>query len=237
MNGCGVGGPLLGGYVLDALEPKEMDEMRRHIDDCASCRAEVGDLSGLPTLLNLIEPADVPPPTLTPEVEERVLDRFARERRREPKRRRRPGFLTPRRIAALGVACAAALALALALVWPAGDHGNQSYASAQLQPTAGGSSASGKAYAREVMAGTRVSLWARHLPSRSGVVYELWCVRANGRWVSGGTFRPRQDGGAYAELTAAVRPGDYHVMIVTRRAEGAPEGSHGTTVMRGSLRY
>ena len=37
--------------------------------------------------------------------------------------------------------------------------------------------------------------------------------------------------------TIAVRPGDYHVMIVTRRAEGAPEGVHGTTVMRGTLRY
>jgi len=178
----------------------------------------------------------VPPPSLAPEVEEQVLDRFARERRREPRRRRRR-FMTPRRIAALGVACAAALALGLALVWPAGDNGNQSYASALLQPTGGSSTASGKAYAREVMAGTSVSLWARHLPARSGVVYELWCVRANGRWVSGGTFRAREDGRAYAELTAAVRPGDYHVMIVTRRAEGAPEGSHGTTVMRGSLRY
>jgi anti-sigma-K factor RskA len=236
VNGCGVGGPLLGGYVLDALEPKEMDEMRGHLDACAACRAEVRDLSGLPTLLNLIEPADVPPPTLSPEVEEQVLDRFALERPRQRERRRRR-FLTPRRIVALGVACAAALALALALVWPAGDNGNQSYASAQLRPTTRSSAASGKAYAREVMAGTRVSLWARHLPTRSGVVYELWCVRANGRWVSGGTFRPRQDGRAYAELTAAVRPGDYHVMIVTRRAEGAPEGAHGTTVMRGKLRY
>jgi anti-sigma-K factor RskA len=236
MNGCGVGGPLLGGYVLEALEPKEMGEMRRHLEGCASCRAEVHDLSGLPTLLNMIEPADVPPPALAPEVEEQVLDRFARERPRQ--RRRRPRrFLTPRRIAALGVACAAALALALALVWPAGDNGNQSYASALLKPAGASSTATGKAYASEVVAGTRVSLWARHLPARSGAVYELWCVRANGRWVSGGTFRSRQDGKAYAELTAAVSPGDYHVMIVTRRAEGAPEGAHGTTVMRGELRY
>jgi anti-sigma-K factor RskA len=236
MNGCGVGGPLLGGYVLQALEPKEMEDMRRHLGECGSCRAEVSDLSGLPTLLNMIEPADVPPPALAPEVEEQVLDQFARERPRE--RRRRPRrFLTPRRIAALGVACAAALALALALVWPAGESGNQSYASALLAPTRTGSAVGGKAYAREVSEGTRVNLWARHLPTRSGVVYELWCVRANGRWVSGGTFRPRQDGRAYAELTAAVQPGDYHVMIVTRHAEGAPEGAHGTTVMRGELRY
>jgi predicted anti-sigma-YlaC factor YlaD len=237
MNGCGVGGPLLGGYVLDALEPREMEQMRRHLDECAACRGEVGDMSGLPGLLSLIEPADVPPPALAPEVEEQVLDRFAQERRRERPRRRRRAFLTPRRIAALGVACAAALALALALVWPAGDNGNQSYASALLKPARTGATASGKAYASQVMAGTRVTLWARHLPARSGVVYELWCVRANGRWVSGGTFRPRHDGRAYAELTAAVRPGDYHVMIVTRHAEGAPEGAHGATVMRGQLRY
>ena len=61
------------------------------------------------------------------------------------------------------------VSIVAALVWPAGDNGNQSYASAQLKPTGTRSSASGKAYAREVMAGTRVSLWARHLPTRGGI--------------------------------------------------------------------
>jgi hypothetical protein len=62
-------------------------------------------------------------------------------------------------------------------------------------------------------------------------------VRGNGRWVSGGTFRADPDGSTEASLTAAVRPGDYHVMVVTRRRPDAPESSRGTAVLRGRLAY
>jgi hypothetical protein len=64
-------------------------------------------------------------------------------------------------------------------------------------------------------------------------MYELWCVRSDGRWVSGGTFRAASDGRAEAELTAAVRPGDYHSMVVTRHRDG----KHGPTLLRGDLHY
>jgi hypothetical protein len=65
-------------------------------------------------------------------------------------------------------------------------------------------------------------------------MYELWCIRADGHWVSGGTFRAANDGRAEAVLTAAVRPGDYHVMVVTRHTG---EGKHGPALLRGRLRY
>jgi hypothetical protein len=231
VNDC-AGAPLTGGYVLDALEPGEMDEMRRHVADCPRCGSEVRELEGLPGLLDQIGLADVPPPALAPEVEERVLDRFARERPRG-KRARRP-LLTPRRIAALGAACVAALVAALVLVWPSGDDGNRSYARARLAPPADASTrAIAVAYAWDVPAGTRVRLWARRLAARRGDVYELWCVRADGRWVSGGTFQPGDDGRAEAVLTAAVRPGDYHVMVVTRHRGGMP----GPALLRGRLHY
>jgi len=64
-------------------------------------------------------------------------------------------------------------------------------------------------------------------------MYELWCVRGDGRWVSGGTFRTAASGRAEAMLTAAVRPGDYHVMVVTRHIDG----EHGPALLRGELRY
>jgi anti-sigma-K factor RskA len=235
VTGCPRLDELVGGYVLGALEQAEMDQMRRHIAECPRCGREVHGLASLPVLLDHIEPADVPPPTPPPRVEEEVLDRFVRERARHRRRRRRP-VLTTRRIAALAGVCAAALALALALVWPSGDDG-RSYARARLAPPAGASAATATAYASDVQAGTRVSLRARDLPARKGMVYELWCVRRDGSWVSGGTFRAGRDGRAQAELTAAVNPGDYHLMVVTRRDGAAPEGQHGVTVLRGRLKY
>ena len=57
---------LLGGYVLGSLEPAEMDEMRAHVATCPHCGPESKALAALPPLLDQIEPADVPPPTLAP---------------------------------------------------------------------------------------------------------------------------------------------------------------------------
>jgi hypothetical protein len=78
-----------------------------------------------------------------------------------------------------------------------------------------------------------VDLWAQGLPVRSGMTYELWCVRTDGRWVNGGSFQPRRDGYANATLTAAVMPGDYHLVVVSRGGAGKRAGE----VLRGTLRY
>ena len=91
MSGCPTHGALLGGYVLGALEPAEMEAMRLHLEGCPQCAREERKLAGLPTLLDTIEPGDVPPPQLSPELEELVLDRFARERARPSGRACRAG--------------------------------------------------------------------------------------------------------------------------------------------------
>jgi anti-sigma-K factor RskA len=232
VSGCSTHGGLLGGYVLGSLEPAEMDEMRRHVADCPDCGPEARELASLPSLLDRIEPSDVPPPTLSPGVEEAVLDRFARERRRAPKPRRRR--LTVPRLAALGAAVAAAVVLAVVLI--GGEEATSpAYATASLEPVAPSSSAEGKAYVSEVPAGTRVRLRAGGL--RDGRMYELWCVREDGRWVSGGTFRVDRRGRARVSLTSAARPGDYEVMLVTRRSERKREGERGEHVLRGRVEY
>ncbi|MGH2741924.1 MAG: anti-sigma factor family protein, partial [Gammaproteobacteria bacterium] len=131
MSDCPTHGPLLGGYVLGALDPDEMEEMRRHLAGCPHCGPEARRLAALPGLLDRIVPADVPPPSLSPQVEEAVLDRFARERRDGAASRRR----RPRRRVRFGrrpIAIAAALAavvLALALLLPLeGGDGEPAYA-------------------------------------------------------------------------------------------------------------
>ena len=227
MSACPTHGDLLGGYLLGSLEPAEMEEMRVHVAGCPHCWPDARALGPLPGLLDQIELADVPPPSPSPTIEEAVLDRFARERRRPAQRRRR---LPLRRLAALGAACAATVVIAL-VVLGEDEQESHAYASAKLAPLAAGSTARATAWAEDVPAGTRVRLRARGLPAQS--MYELWCVRGDGRWVSGGTFRAAGDGQADAVLTAAVRPGDYHVMVVTRHRGGMP----GPALLRGRLRY
>jgi anti-sigma-K factor RskA len=244
MSGCPTYGPLIGGYALGALEPEEMEEMRRHVAVCPQCGPEAHRLEELPWLLDRIAPADVPPPTLSPQVEEAVLDRFARERREEGaggasgrqagRSTHRPALLGGRPLA-VAAACLIALVVALALVLPGGDEdGTAAYATVSLDPRAGGAGAA-TAWLDEVPAGTRIRLETRGLPANAQ--YEVWCIATDGRWVSGGTFRADRDGRVEAELTAGVRPGDYHRMVVTRRPKGAGEAERGQAVLGGELRY
>ncbi len=232
MSHCASHGELVGGYVLGALEPAEMEEMRSHVAGCHSCGTEVRRMAALPALLDTVQPGDVPPPTASPEVEEAILDRFAREHRPHP--------ATPRRrrlaVAAAALTVAVAAAVVALLVLPLGDDREASaYASARLAPVDARSTARATAYVDAVSAGTRVTLGARGLAAK-GAAYELWCVRANGEWVSGGTFRSRSDGRARAQLTAAVKPGDYHVIVITR-ARSSRDSARGDALLRGELRY
>jgi hypothetical protein len=221
MSGCRAHGDSVGPYVLGALEPAEMDAMRRHLDECAVCAAEERALAGLPALLDSTH-ADEEIATVSPQLEDAVLDRFVRERSaaRRPSRR-----------VALPALAAAAAAVVLALVLFLPSESDPAYAHADLWSMPAGGGAAGSADVSEVPAGTHMELRAEHLERG---VYEVWCVRTDGRWISGGSFQARSDGSAAAELTAAVRPGDYHVLVVTRRSVA---GKRGHEVMRGKLAY
>lgn len=235
MSRCQSHGELVGGFVLGALEPAEMEEMRNHVASCPACGREARAMGGLPALLDQIEPSDIPPPALSPDVEEAVLDRFAREGPKPaaaPRRRRRLAAMA----GALALVAVAVVAIFTALASD-DEPGDRAYATATLAPPAQGTAARATAYVDAVPAGTRVRLWARGLDGSRTAVYELWCVRSDGGWVSGGTFRAGADGAARAELTAAVKPGDYHRMVVTRRSGAAPERARGTPVLQGDLRY
>src|SRR5437763_793206 len=104
----------LGAYVLGALEPGETDRIRAHLAGCPDCAAAYAELEGLPRLLDLAVVAGAgEEDPLPPAIEERVLDRFARERFPEPRPRRR---WRPRLALSVGGALAgAAAAVALML--------------------------------------------------------------------------------------------------------------------------
>jgi hypothetical protein len=224
VTGCREYGDLIGPYVLGALEPGEVEEMNQHLAGCDRCALERRRLAGLPALLDTAQADDTVAP-LSPQLEDAVLDQFVKERARSARPPRRW-----RRVAIPAAAAAVILAVVLALVLPGG--GQRAYARAELWSSSG--KVLGNASAAKVDSGTRVQLRAHDLPVGRGAVYELWCVRKDGRWINGGSFQARADGTAAAVLTAAVRPGEYHLVVVTRRSVG---GERGAEVMRGKLTY
>ncbi len=52
-----------GAYVVDALEPAEREEFERHLTTCATCRAEIAELSEAAAMLSLLTET-APPPDL-----------------------------------------------------------------------------------------------------------------------------------------------------------------------------
>ena len=140
MSGCRSHADQVGPYVLGALEPDEMDEMRAHLADCPRCSAEARSLAELPALMDLVK-ADAEVPVLSPGIEDEVLDRFVRERARSAARRRRwPRLAIP------AVAVAALLAALLVVIVP-GDT-NTAYAHADLWSLPAGAGPSARARAR-----------------------------------------------------------------------------------------
>lgn len=226
MSGCRTHGDSIGPYVLGALEPEEMEAMQRHIADCPRCAAEERSLTGLTQLLDRAE-MDEEVAVLSPTLEDQVLDRFVKERAAAaPRRRRWP------RLAIAAAVVAALIAGILVATLPGGA--DTAYARADLWSLPAGGGAEGTAEANAVAGGTRVKLNAHDLPVSRGTAYELWCIRTDGRWINGGSFHASKNGTASADLTAAVWPGEYHVVVITRRSTG---GERGAEIMRGKLAY
>jgi anti-sigma-K factor RskA len=238
---------LIGGYVLDALEPDEMEAVRRHLAECPECAAEHARLDDLPGLLTLAGPPGAAPASPPAALEEAVLDRFAREHR--PARRAE----TPRRsrsrsraaailgwirqpLPAAAVGALAATIIAAVLVLAPGDEGtaNGEIFNASLSGSSAAPAAHASARLETSSAGTQVRLKVAGLSGNPDNLYELWCVRDDGTRVSAGTFRVNAQGKAVVNLTTAASPGEYHRMSVERRSlVSAAE----QPVMAGEIRY
>ena len=236
--------PLLGGYVLEALEPDEMAAVREHLPNCPACSAEHASLAGLPALLDLAAPLDAPDEPLSPAFEEALLDRFARDREaaheseRAPRRRRRlPRIAWTRpRVAVASGLLAAALTFATMSALdddpPSQPTASRNYV-VQLKAGAAapaGSRVSGRVALYRVRGGTGVHLWARGLLSGRKHVYEVLCEK--GGWsASAGTFRADANGRVEAKLTTAARVGEYDSLRVVYR----DERGHPKDVLTGRL--
>jgi hypothetical protein len=96
--------------ALGIADGEERAEALRHLSTCAACRRAVEELSQVADELLVLAPAQEPPPGF----ESRVAEAIGLER---PPRRRRPRWLSPRRLALrIGPALATAAVTAAALV-------------------------------------------------------------------------------------------------------------------------
>jgi hypothetical protein len=215
--------PLLGGYVLDALEPDETEAVREHLPDCAACAAEHASLAGLPALLDLAAPLDMPDEPLSPAFEEAVLDRFARDResRRAQKRRRLPRIAWTRpRVAVASALLAAALSVGVTLALDK-TPSRPPMRSFLLPLTASANEPAARAHVAlyRVHGGTGAHLWADGLQPGPGRVYEMLC-EGKGWSASAGTFRADARGHVEVRLTTAARVGEYQRIRIVYRTKG-----------------
>ena len=212
MSGCPTHGPLVGGYALGALEPEEMEEMRRHVAVCPHCGPEADRLKALPGLLDRSCRPTCHPQRRRPRWRRRCsIDSPASGGRRARAGRRSAVPTAPRAVPRFSVDATGSSPAgrswsgwrALSQSWwrsrwysRAGTTraGTPAYASVSLEARAGGS-ASATAWLDQVPAGTRIRLESSGLPA--GSEYEVWCIRSDGRWVErrdvlGGSRRPRR---------------------------------------------
>lgn len=208
----------IGAYVLGGLEEDAERRVVAHLAECEECARAHAEIAGLPALLDLavVTGAGDEEP-LPPAIEERLLDRFAREREPEPapKRHWRPRL-------ALGIPSAlagAAIAVAVLLV-PLNFKKNAGRPPIQyqlaLKPIGPAHNASARAGLRTTEEGTVVRLWLKNLPGNPGDVYEVFCD-AKGWSASAGSFRVDPQGNGYVILTTAVKRGQYDKIRIVHR--------------------
>jgi Putative zinc-finger len=227
----------LGAYALGALADDERDTVREHLERCPECRAWHDEIAALPALLDLAALSgkhDVAP--LAPALEERVLDRFAREvGDRRPRRLRRP---RRRWMLAGGGALATAAVAAALLVAGLGGGGGGEHHPVGYQLTLRGTGATPGAEAsaglQPIADGTRVSLRVWNLPGDPAAVYEVRC-EAPGWSASAGTFHVDRRGRAYVVLTTAARQGEYDYIRVVRHDRDTYGNSRLANVLSGRL--
>jgi hypothetical protein len=210
----------IGAFVLGGLDSDSERRVREHLATCTQCAQAHAELAGIPALLDLaVVTGATDDEPLPPAIEERLLDRFARERDDRPARRRRRwppriafGFASALAGAAIAVA---ALVFGLNFQHDGGRPPSQ-YQLAFERVGPAPANASARAGLRTTDAGTIVRLWVNNLPGGPTVVYEVFCD-APGWSASAGTFRVDAKGNAYVILTTAVKRGQYDRIRVVRR--------------------
>ena len=211
---------LLGAYALDALLPKDAQEMEAHLSSCAK-HDDVSELRAVTQSLILAAPDVEPPPALKTRLMEAIhrdAQRFAEPARGEGVGRWLKRQFSQRPVFAIGATAslAAIAALALFLLLP-NDGGQTGVVVANFTST---SEATGKIiYVPEEQA---LTITTEGLPGLSASeTYQIWSIR-NGTPMSVGFLEAAGDGVALAELPNIHLLTADTVAITVEPAGGSP---------------
>jgi hypothetical protein len=138
---------------------------------------------------------------------------------------------TPGRLALIGAAAAAVLAVGIGLA-VRGSGGSAARFQAALAPTALAPDAAGRATLTKTSSGWRIRLDATGLPRLAGGrFYEAWLRNASGVLVPIGTFNE----GRRVTLWAGVSPERFTMLTVTREQADGNQASSGEKVLVGKV--
>jgi len=224
MTGCTDPGihELLGAYTLGACPDDEAARVRAHLDDCATCRGELLELSVARDALL----TDVPPQAPSPALKASVMDRVradaelfgaATPQRAEPARRRR-WFTGGLGAVAMAAVVLIALIAGSAVLRGGGDTPATRTIDAQVR-TPGGS-------AQIVVEGDRARLVVRGLPDPGrGRVYEVWLRNGTGApRPTAALFSVDRTGAGETSVPGGVRGVD-QVLVTSEPAGGSTSPS------------
>lgn len=163
-------------YVLGVLSPAERHDYELHLEDCARCRGEVAELSGMPGLLGRLGTGRGMALLDEPEIPAPPAGLVERIERREARRRRMRWSAT-----GIGLAAAAAIVAVLALVLPSIVSPAPAFA-ADLVPVQAGTPVQAHVELTPEGLGTRIDMDCSYHPSAGPdggygpAGYSMWVV-------------------------------------------------------------
>lgn len=230
----------LAAYALGSLDPDDAAALERHLETCAECRAILDDYRQAAFVMPLALEITPPPPGAG----DRLLARAraagspAEPQERQPVTGR---FGTTEWMLLAAASLVLALILGGWLAWLQFDDEGDGAPG----PTAGGrvvaldgSENAPKASGHLVVPpeGSWATLVATNLPAvDEGHAYQFWFVAPGGERVSGGVFRPDQEGGAVFEVDMPENVWTYERIGVTEEPAGGSPGPTGTNVLAGTM--
>ena len=226
--------PDLAGYILGLLSPEEAENFENHLAECPACRDEVGELSGMPALLDLASP----PAAVPSDLRAKTLSAVEQAARTTDRGKRRARY----RWVALGAAVLLVVGV-LGGVAATRDSGRTREASWRVALTAARTAptgATGWADIRETPDGQSVDLVVQNVEPTAGkdMYYECWYLSNSDSpnspdRVSAGTFTVDQWGTTRVHMVTAADPSQYRVVNVTLEPNDGNPNANGRVVLWG----
>ena len=204
---CPVEGSLAA-YTLGALRGDELAQVEAHLDDCPECSEALAEFSGLPALLDLLEPGEAMagPPVPANDQLDRLLSAAGRERRTS----------RYRRLAA--VAAAIVLVAAVGVGWVAGRETAPSSFPVPTRVSGENRALNAEVTMAEFTAGTHLSLRVSGITGRHDC--RLVAIAKDGRREVAASWNAEYAGDAVIEGTTGIPRGQLSTLdIVTPQGQ------------------